>query len=373
MPALPSPRPLAVVLAALALSACANGLPDPDVIEYTRVLAMQVTFPDDGDTPATRAEGLPLETATITPWIADPSGPLSPARIRDDIQPTWFACTLRPGQGVGGCLLGARPIDPATIPDCPVPTPADLDPNAPPEPPPSPCRLTEGPPEAPQLTLPLDPLFLLGSDMEVTLIGSSDPTVSTDDCARALLDSTDTPPLACLFASQRVAVGPDSTLRALAADLGFPSEGPPPPDPPAEPNRNPLLESVQVRVIRDGVAGTAIPVFAGDLLQVPAMDTALEITANLDETSEQSYLIERTVDGATEYQAEQEDLTGDWANNWGYIEYGDSQGLSHLNIWTLMPAAGQDLLGPGDTAHMFLVLRDNRSGTTWFDFGVLLQ
>ncbi len=205
------------------------------------------------------------------------------------------------------------------------------------------------------------------------MIGSSDPGVTTDTCVGALLNSTDAPPDPCLFATQRVAVGPDSTLRALAADFGAPADGPPAPDPPEDPNRNPALEQVQVRIIEDGVANAPIPVLTGDVIPVPATGAALEITADLDAESEQDYLIERTLDGTPTYQTEREDLTGDWASDWGYIEYGDSQGLSHVNIWTLTPAKEQDLRGPGDRAHLFLVLRDNRSGTAWFDFAVALQ
>ncbi|RMH00274.1 MAG: hypothetical protein D6705_00860 [Deltaproteobacteria bacterium] len=347
-------------------SGCAEGLPDPDYIEHPRVLAIDGVVDEPMPDPAgTRAEALPFERVTFTPHVADPDGPYA----MDDLEalsPTAFACTLAPNQGVGGCLLGARPLDPGEIPECPIPAPEDLedlDPTNPDfAPPPSPCRLTEGSEAQPAFTVPIDPLFLLGSDVEITWVAGLTSDHDTGRCVADLLAEPGTPlSYDCLVAVRRLAVGPDSTLAALAAQLGVPIEGPPPPDPPEALDLNPRIDTIAIGI---SGAANAITVASGQLVEAP-LGSVVEVTITVTPESEQDYLIVADDDGTPRYETRTERLTGDFSSTWGYIEYGDSQGLEHRNLWTLTAAEGQPAKLPGDVVHLFAVIRDDRTGATF--------
>ncbi len=359
-------RRLHAALLLLAAAGCAEGLPDPDYIEFPRVVAVDGVVDEVSPDPAgTRAAGLPFERATFTPHVADADGPYDADRL-EALAPEAFACTLAPQQGVGGCLLGARPLDPAEIPDCPIPAPDDsggFDPSAPDfDPPPSPCRLVEGTGAEPAYTLPVDPLFLLGSDVEIAWVVGLSPEYDTARCVADLLAEPGTPlSYDCLVAVRRLAVGPDSTLLALAAQLGVPVDAPPPPDPPEDPDRNPVVESIEVGI---SGAANAIAVESGQIVEAP-IDSIVEVTVRVAPESEQTYLIVTDDGGTARYESRTERLTGDFSSTWGYIEFGDSQGLEHRNLWTLTAAEGQPPKLPGDVVHLFVVVRDDRTGSTF--------
>ncbi len=367
------PRIVFVSVLGLAAGGCGAGLPDPDFIAHPRILALDAVVEAPADPVlGTRAEAMPFESVRLTPHLADPDGPFDPQSIAA-LDPQWFACTLRPGQGVGGCLLDARPLAPAAIPACPAPDAVDpgaLDPSDPSSfESPTPCRLTEGPPEAPTLPVFLDPLFLLGGDLEVAFVAGLGGAYDTDRCVADLLSEPGTPlSYDCLVGVRRLAIGPDSTLAALAESFGVPAPGPPPPDPPETPDFNPVLDAITVTVSGQG---GPFEIASGELVEAP-IGALLEVVVSVTPDSAQDYLIVVDDAGTPRYETRTERLTGDFSSTWGYIEFGDSQGLEHRNQWTLMQAEEQDPKLPGDVVHLFVVVRDDRTGATFVKIPVRL-
>src|SRR5690606_7983737 len=118
---------------------------------------------------------------------ADEAGPSAVEVIEQEFEPLWIACTLRPLEGLFGCLSRARPIALQDIVACPPPDLGALDPAALPERP-DPCRVTDGSPARPELTIPVDPQFLFGGDIEVTMVGHLPGDGSTAACASSILE-----------------------------------------------------------------------------------------------------------------------------------------------------------------------------------------
>jgi hypothetical protein len=266
------------------------------------------------DTPV-RAEGLPLQRARIVPFIVDPGGPLTADEIAEAIDPVWLACVLPPTQGLFGCLSAALPLELDGLVDCPGVDPAALDlteiPRAP-----SPCRITQGSAAAPELGIFLDASFLLGGDIEATMIGHHPGEGSTAQCAAALLSGANPLPDACLYAVARVPVGPKGELLRLAAELGVPTDGLPPiPEPIPEPDTHPRIRSFTVRVFDQDAQVDRIEIEPGDTLRAPA-GARLEIETEASEDDLQTYVI--PVD-STEYAERDETFRGRWFRTWGTL------------------------------------------------------
>jgi hypothetical protein len=357
----------------LGFVACAGDLPIAERIASVRPLAVRSEVIDPAAMPdeAVRAEAMPLENVRLVPLIADPQGPWSAARIAAELDPVWIACTMEPAQGVFGCITAARPLDPADLPECPPIDPTAFDPSDPElASRPSPCTLAVADPGAPELIMPIDPAFLLGGDLEVTMIGHRPDEGSTAACLEAVLADDGDPDEGCLIVSQRVSVGPDGRLLELAQELGLPVDRlPPPPDPIPDPDRNPRILEMRVAVFHDPKAKTpdeALVVERGTRLQLPA-GARIEVEIDASEDDLQTFAIPGD-DG--EYGTRDEDYAGDWYRTWGALLAPNSDDPQARNTWTLVPGEQDDDdddtgLPPDGVATLLYVLRDGRAGVEW--------
>jgi hypothetical protein len=320
---------------------------------------------------AVRAEALPLEVVRLTPLFADDQGPWSSARVAAALEPVWVACTMAPVQGVFGCITAARPLLPADLPTCPPVDPSAIDPTNPEQASrPSPCLLEVDDAGAPTLTIPLEPAFLLGGDLEVTMIGHVPGEGTTIECLEAVLADGGDPSEACVIVSQRVPVGPDGRLIELAESFGLPVDVlPPPPDPIPDADRNPRIVELRVAVFTDPMATTpdqALVLERGARLQLPA-GTRLEVEVEASEDDLQTFVIPGD-DGT--YMPYDEDYGGGWFRTWGDLLAPDSDDPLARNTWTLVPGAQDDdpdMTGvpASGVATLMYVLRDGRTGVDW--------
>lgn len=355
---------------------CGMGLPLEERIASTRPLALRTEIIDPmlGPADPTRAEGLPLETARLIPFYVDDTAPLTPDAIASGVDPVWLYCALQPNEGLFACLSGRLPLEPGDIQACPAvdPTaldPANLDPSSIPVPP-SPCFITGGTPAQPELTIPLDPGFLLGGDIEVTMVGHEpDGTVDTNLCLERLLSQSNDIPETCLYATQRVAVGPDGELLALAENLGIVIPGLAPiPDPIPDPDTHPRIQYMSATVFDpdDNELGVFM-VERGDTIQSRVGDR-IELETLAPETDLQSYLI--PVDMSS-YEEQVESYDAKWFRTWGDLLSPVSDDPLSINTWTMTKGAqDEEDLPPGGIATMYYTLRDGRNGVDWWWFNV---
>lgn len=365
-------RPVAFALV-LGVSGCAGDLPLAERIASVRPLAMRIDAidppPVDGE--AVRAEVLPLETVELTPLFSDAQGPWSSGRIASALDPVWVACTMQPVQGVFGCITGARPLDPADLPTCPPIDPAAFDPTDPSSASrPSPCLLEVDDPGRPTLTIPIDAAFLLGGDLEITMIGHVPDEGSTEECLAAVLADGGDPSEACVIVSQRVPIGPDGQLVALAEMLGLPVDMlPPPPDPIPDADRNPRILELRVAVFETPMAETPsqeLVLDRGARLQLPA-GSRLEVEVQASEDDLQTYAIPGDDGMYTPYD---EYYSGNWFRTWGNLLAPNSDDPLAKNTWTLVPGPQDEdpeMTGLPDSgvATLLYVVRDGRSGVDW--------
>lgn len=368
-----TPR-ISLVTAALALvtTACGDGLPLVERIANTRPLAVRVEVQEAamrGDV-AARAEALPLETVTLEPLFVDPAGLLDAATIIADLEPVWLSCDLQPTQGLFGCLSDAAPLEADDIVDCPPPSFAPPGPEGF-EAPPSPCWIRPADVARPELTVGISPTYLLGGDVEVTMIGHRPDESSTEACIDAVLGGGDPDP-GCLIVAQRVAVGPDAALLELAEQFGVPASAlPPGPDEVPDPDRHPRLTGVRVAAFEStdtnaAMTGTFTPA-VGEIIEVQ-WGSRLEIEAEASQDDLQTYLVPGD---AGDFTPRTEYYNGSWFVTWGSLLSPSSDDPLSQNTWTLV-AGDQDEtdLPPGDVATLVYVLRDDRQGVVWSHFGV---
>ncbi|MCA9695008.1 MAG: hypothetical protein KC636_35845 [Myxococcales bacterium] len=333
--------------------------------------------PEDTEALGVRCEALPLETVRAEPLIVDPDGTVDPATI----DPLWIACELPAGQGLFSCLKGALPLELAAIPECPVITLADLDPEALadlsfPEFP-SPCVVPEDATPGDGLrdiTVPLSLELLIGGDLELTLVGHGPGDVSTETCADALLAGETAIPEPCILAVQRLSVGPTEQLFAIAETLGVELPGgltgAPLADDPPDGDRNPRIVSFTVAIEHeDGSTEEAVDVAAGDTITAQLGDV-LKIVTEAPETDLQTYLVPIN-GGADGFEDREETYNGRWFRTWGRTLSGSSNDPTSMNEWTLRPHEDDETDRPeGDRATLFYVLRDDRRGVAWWWFHV---
>jgi hypothetical protein len=367
------------------LAACGGDLPIAERIASTRVLAIRnevITplYPDPGPDLGVRCEALPFEQVRLTPWVVTPEGPLD--LTGPDFDPIYIACALGPGQGLFACLKAAVPTTLADIPECPVPSFADLDPMAMGLPdPPSPCILPADDSDdgAQDFTVPFASALLIGGDLEVTMISQisrSPGSPDTEACAAALLGNQSDLPNECLYAVQRVPVGPIERLLLLAAEFGvdLPPELGAPPDPAAVPDgdRNPRILDFSVTLVRDGESTDLGPKNRGDVVQARLGDV-LKIATNAPPTDLQEFLVPVNGGaGGTEIQAESYD--GSWYRSWGTLQAGGSDDPLSENEWRMeMGTQDEDLSPPDGRATLFYVLRDGRVGLDWWWISVEVE
>jgi len=365
---------------ALAFGAgCGSDLPIAERIASTRVLALrsEVVAPLMPDNPelGTRAEALPFEGVRLTPWIVTPTGPLD--LTGPDYDPVWIACNIGPGQGLFACLKAALPLELADIPTCPVPSFADLMAMDLPEPP-SPCIIPADSSDdgAQDVTVPFASALLIGGDLEVTLISKSPGSPSTAECAQPLLAGDSELPNECLYAVQRVSVGPIERLLALAADFGVmlpPELGePPPPDEIPDADRNPrILDFTVTRITAAGEPIELGPLERGAVVQVELGDT-LKISTNTPEADLQDFAVPVN-GGAGGTEVQTETLDGAWFRTWGTLLANGSDDLMSINEWTISPGSQDELeTPPDDRATLFYVLRDTRLGVDWWWISIVV-
>lgn len=362
--------------AAVCSLGCAMDLPLEERIISTRPLAVRIEVLEPNapaDAPV-RAEALPFERVQAIPFIVDPQSPLSGQEIAEQIEPVWLACPLQPIEGVFSCLTGKLPLDPDDVPECPEISPADFDPSTGALPPfPSPCFVSGGAPERPELTIPLEPAFLLGGDLELTMVGHVPGEGSTASCVEALLTEADDIADSCMIVVQRVAVGPDAALLQLAADFGFADEADlgPIPETIPDPDTHPRIQTFSVTAYE--ADGSEIGVFepaVGDTLTLP-WGARLEIETLAPEDDLQTYLIARDETG---FDERDEIYTSRWFRSWGELLNPTSNDPLSLNTWTLVPGEqDEEETPPGDVATLYYVLRDDRQGVDWFWLQVAVE
>jgi hypothetical protein len=357
-------------------SACAEPMSSREVIESTRPLALRIEVEDPTATPdqAVRCEALPTETVRLVPWIVDPEGPLEDEEL-DALEPIWIACNMLPIQGLGSCLRGSFPLELGDLPDCVPPDITEIDPQAGvfPEAP-SPCRIVEGLPRQPELVVPLDPGYLLGGDIEVTMIAGTPGQANTAACAEALLTEAESYPDGCIYGAQRVPVGPDAAMIQLAADFGIDigQELGPVPEEIPEPDRNPRIASFKVGILNEeNPEATEIrEIFKDDSIEAEYGQT-LAIVAKAPRADLQTYFIPEDDDTLLE---QEEVYRGLWFITWGELQGGSSNDPEARNQWSLWPGYQDDNEPPpGGRATLYYVLRDDRQGVDWWWFHVDLQ
>lgn len=363
----------ALLGAATVLAGCGDPLPSSQRIASTRVLALRSEVivpivPEDDPGAPTRAQALPFEQVRLTPFIVDAAGPIAPAMI----EPIYLACVLQPIDGLFACLQRAIPTELAKIPECPIPSLADIDPSelSLPEPP-SPCRL---PPDAvddgiQELTIPFASSLLIGGDLEITMIGRAGAP-STDECARQLLSGETQVDNECIYAVTRLSIGPIERLFLLISMFGveLPPEFGEPPDPASVPDgdRNTRITSFEVTVVHhDETMEEPVLVDRGGEVSVVLGDT-LNITTIAPAEELQNYPV--AVNNGESYEDRRETYNGRWFTSWGTLLAGSSDDPESYNEWGMAPREQQEEpeRPEGDVATLFYVLRDDRAGVDWW-------
>lgn len=363
-----------LVLAALASTlGCAMDLPEPGLIISTRVLAIKTTvtqplIPDEADAETPKAEALPFETVTIEPFIVGPLGPIEP----DTIDPVWIACELGAGQGLFACIQDAMPVGLDEIPDCVPPditqlTSLDALPESV-----SPCVI--GRTGTPEYVVPISTNVFIGGAIELTMIAGDPAGTSTDECARQLLGGDYQLPNDCVYAVQRLDVGPLEQLLVLADMFGVPLPGFEVPDPEdiPEPDRHPRISEVRVSLV--GADGEPIdegtPIAMGDVVEVP-LAAVLRVDVVSPEEDLQVYPI--AVNNGESYEERDEAYSGSWFRTWGTLLAGSSDDPASYNEWAFAPGAQDpedEPAPPDERARLYYVVRDGRQGVNWFWFEV---
>ena len=377
----PSPRITTLALAAAVLggaggaAGCAMDLPDARVIISHRVLAIQTAvvasvYPGavdpDPDAP-TKAQALPFETVEITPFLVNEDGEVDP----DSLDIVWLACELTPGQGLFACLQDAMPLALDDIPECVAPSfdvfmsedleLPELD---------SPCVIgREGTPE---YVVPFAANVFVGGSMELTMIAGVPGGTATDVCAAELLAGNYDLPDDCLFAVQRLNVGPVEVLLSFAASFGFEIPGFEVPDPEdvPEPDQNPRITEVRVGIIgEDGEqVGDAVVMDYGGTFTAPR-ESLLQI--EVDSPAEDLQTFQIPVNNGESFEDRDEAYQGDWYRTWGRFLSGSSDDPMSYNQWTLSQGDQDETeIPPEDKARVYYVVRDGRQGTNWFWFEV---
>ena len=351
-------------------SGCAMDLPDARVIISHRVLAMQTSvvaslFPGAVDPDKPKAEALPFETVEIRPFIVSEDGEVD----ADSLDMVWLACELTPGQGLFACLQDAMPLALDDIPECVAPGIEDLMSEELPELD-SPCLIgREGTPE---YEVPLSANVFVGGSIELTMIAGVPGGTGTDDCAAELLSGAFDLPDDCLFAVQRLNIGPIELLLSFAAGFGLEIPGFEIPDEEdiPEPDTNPRISEVRVGVINeDGEqVGDAVAMSYGGLFSAP-LDSILQIEVDSPEEDLQTFLI--PVNNGESFEERSEAYQGEWYRTWGQFLSGTSDDPMSYNQWTLSQGDQDETeVPPEDRARMYYIVRDGRQGTNWFWFEI---
>lgn len=371
-------RSFSLACVALALG-CAMDLPEQGLIVSTRVLAIKTSvtmplIPDPADAETPKAQALPFEKVSIEPFLVGPEGLVDP----DSIDPVWIACELTLGQGLFACIQAAMPIALDEIPECVVPSFDDLGglgslgmegglPESI-----SPCII--GRTGVPEYTVPLSANVFIGGAVEITMIAGSPTGTSTDDCALQLLRGDYELPNDCIYAVQRLNIGPIEQLIALAAMFGVPLEGfevPAPEDIPAS-DRNPRISEVRVN-LQDPEGepiGESTPIELGGVFEVPLGQV---LRVDVVSPAEDLQVFRVPINNGESYEDRSETYAGSWFRTWGTFLSNSSDDPESYNEWTFQPGdqdPEDEIAPPEDRALLYYVVRDGRQGVNWFWFEV---
>ncbi len=365
--------PTLLVFASAALG-CGMGLPLEERIASTRPLAIRIEVddPSASDDDPVRVEALPLEQVRLVPLIVDEEDKLSQEDIATQMEPRWIAC-IAAVEGLGSCLTSLLPLDIADIPACPIVDPTEFDPASGEFPEAvSPCELTGGTPSQPEFVVPFDVAYLLGGDIEVTMVAHDPDGGDTQRCYERLLRGDANFDGDCIYVVQRVPVGPDTVLLELAAELGLPDLGGfggDLPDPPPDPDDNPRIATFAVEEFdeNDNSVGMFMPA-RGEVISVTA-GHRLDVTTTAPRSELQTYFIQQN---NNEFQEDQEAYDGRWFTTWGELLNDTSDDPLSLNSWTLVRGEQDDEgdTPPGERATLYYVLRDGRQGVDWWWFHI---
>jgi hypothetical protein len=331
-----------------------------------RVLAIrtEVTAPLPGvDAPdqAPRAQALPLETVKVTPFIVGPDGPYEP----EEFSPVWIACELSPGLGTLSCIDAATPIALPDLPEC-----ADVDlmtllagedlPEFV-----SPCVLSRE--TAPEFVVPFAPSFFVGGSLELTMVAGTPGGTQSEACAEPFLNGDYALPDDCLYAVQRVNVGPIERLFLLASEFGMEIEGLELPDPESVPDgdRNPRITRLEFEITdAGGAVGPRTEIDPGGTIPAPPGSTVRVYTTSPEEDL-QVYPVD--VNNGESSEEKTETYEGDWYRTWGELLETGSDDPESYNDWILTPGRQDDgERPPDDRAFLYYVLRDGRQGVNWW-------
>lgn len=379
-------RPTAWLVVGLALSGCTESR-DEYLIEETRVLAIRtqvvtpgVEIPDPNLAP-TKAQALPFEFVQISPFVVEPGGNVEPKRI----DPLWIACGLAPGQGLGSCLRAELPVPPAQwLPVC-ADVQVGIDALLSGEQPPSEfpiCRIN--PPEGhvnfvgaepePVWQVPFTLNALFGGSIEITMIAGIPGLGTTAGCARPFLEGAYELPDDCLYAVQRISVGPTSTLAAAAESLGLPTipGGDLGLEEEIASDANPRITAFSGQWVDEDDTELA-PVFAiehGSTIQGNDGDY-LKLTVVSPEEDLQAYPVQTNNGESTELRFES--YEGRWFRSWGQLLSGSSDDPISLNRWHLSDDSPYPEPPADGVASLWYVVRDGRQGVNWYQFDVAVQ
>lgn len=364
-------RPLALACAAELGLACGADLPVQDRIASTRPLAMRVEVIDPFAAPdaPVRAEALPFESVRILPFIANELGPLTLAQIDSELEPVWLACAMQPIGGLFSCISeaaeGNETLLPSDLVACPEPDLGALDPQAEGTAFPSPCLVSGGRPAVPELTIPLELSFLIGGDLELTMVAHKPGQGSTQLCLEQLLDDPRRLEEDCLLVTQRVAVGPNGRLLQLAQDFGIPGieQFGSIPDPIPDPDTHPRILSFTLRIFEDDVQVQSLNVERGQVVEAK-LGQRIEVEVLAPPEDLQTYVIPADV---SDFEQRQEHYVGAWYRNWGDLLGSSSNDPRAINTW-IMASGNQDEqdVPPEGRATLYYVLRDERGGVNWW-------
>lgn len=366
-----------LAVAALATQpACGPSLPDQGLILTVRPLAVRVDVttplvPETDPEAAPRAQALPFEGVTLTPFVVGPEGPVDVATL----DPLWIACPSGPSQVPPQCILGAvasadSPRRVEDLPACETPSFDTFDPDAIPTPQ-GLCRLAGS--ATATLTVPLDTNILSGGSVEVTLITGVPGGSTTTECAETLLAGDPQVPEDCVLVASRVRVGPLERLYTLAMDFGLelpPGVEIPPEDEIPDFDRHPRISRFEVGEIPESLepAATLTAVERGGVVSVSELGTLLRIEAEAPESDLQTYPVPSSGGPAGERT---EAYDGAWLRTWGSLLAGGSEDPSSFNEYTYAQGGRDELeTPPGDRAAVYFVLRDGRGGVDWWWFFV---
>ena len=327
-----------------------------------------------------RAEALPLDEVSLTPFVATPEGAI------DDFEAlgaVWIACELAPNANLLSCLQDAMPLELADIPTCTATSLSDLqeltsisDLPAPH----GPCLIPADP--LPSYTVPVSANVLLGGSTEVTMITPFPGGPSIDGCAEDFLAGKHEIPDDCLYGVQRIDIGPSEKVLSLAALLGGEGEKPDEEEsegqaPSVDPDLNPRISEFKLLALNE--AGEEIlpltELESGEMLDTPLpAGTLVRMFVESPESDLQSYAI--PVNMGESYEEESEKYSGEWFRSWGQLLSGSSNDPQSFNEWKLSPGTQDDAdstLPPDGLAHLFFVQRDGRQGVEWFWFSLRVE